>query len=170
MQHTDWQAILDWIKAIKWQTVTAVLAFVFSIYTFRKTHKLSEKQVELVEDQKRLNRMLVEKEEVEARNTKKANVSARLVKVMNNNWRVKIFNMGKAEARHVRIEFDTDSDNGILAKSDVESKFPMDRLEPQQGVDLIASLHLNSPSKIPINLIWDDDTGNDHSKTVDLTH
>ena len=44
MQHIDWRAILGYFKAIEWQTVTAVLAFVFSIYTFRKTHKLSEKQ------------------------------------------------------------------------------------------------------------------------------
>lgn len=170
MEHIDWQAIPDWLKAIEWQTIIAVLAFVSSIYTFRKTYKLSEKQAELVEDQKRLNRILVEKEEIEACNAKKADLSARLVKVTNNNWRVKIFNKGKAEARHVRVEFDTEGDNVILMKRDVESKFPMDRLEPQQGVDLIAVLHLNSPSKVPVKLIWNDDTGSDHSKTVDLTH
>lgn len=170
MQNIDWQAILGWFKTIEWQSAVAVLAFAFSIYTFRKTHKLSEKQAELVEDQKRLNRILVEKEETEACNAKKADLSARLVKVANNNWRVKIFNKGKAEARHVRIEFDTEGDNVILIKRDVESKFPMGRLEPQQGVDLIASLHLNSPSKVPVKLIWNDDIGSDHSKIVDLTH
>ena len=146
MQNIDWQAILGWFKTIEWQSAVAVLAFAFSIYTFRKTHKLSEKQAELVEDQKRLNRILVEKEETEACNAKKADLSARLVKVANNNWRVKIFNKGKAEARHVRIEFDTEGDNVILIKRDVESKFPMGRLEPQQGVDLIASLHRRPPA------------------------
>jgi hypothetical protein len=166
MWHVDLQVILDRFNAIQWQTIVAVLAFAFSIYTFRKTHKLSEKQTELIEDQKRLNKILVEKEESEAHNAKKADLSARLVKVANNNWRVKIFNKGKAEARHVRVE----SDTNILLNRDVESKFPMDRLEPQQGIDLIAAIHLNSPSKIPIKLVWDDATGNDHSKTVDLTH
>jgi hypothetical protein len=168
MYHFYWQTILDGFNAINWQSIVAVSAFVFSFYTFRKTHKLSEKQAELVEGQKKLNRMLVSKEEAEAYNAKKADLSANLVKV-GNNYRVKVFNKGRAVAHNVRVEFDTEGDS-ILMKRDVESKFPMEQLDPQQGVDLLASVHMNSPSKVPIKLIWDDATGADHSKTAYLTH
>jgi len=155
---------------VDWQTITAALALLFSVYTFWKTYKLSVKQAELLEDQKRLNRMLVEKEEADARNAKKADLSANLVKVANNNYRVRVFNRGKAPARNVRIDLATQSSDPVPITRDVDSKFPMERLEPQQGVDLIAAVHWDSPSKMPIVLIWDDDTGTDHEKTVYLTH
>lgn len=158
------------MPTIDWQTITAALALLFSVYSFWKTYKLSAKQAELLEDQKRLNRMLVEKEEADARSAKKAELSANLVKLANNNYRVKVFNRGKAAARNVRIDLTTESDESVLIASDVESKFPMELLEPQQGIDLIAAVHASTPSKIPIDLIWDDDTGTDHKKTAYLTH
>lgn len=170
MPPIDWHPVIGWLQAINWQTLAAILALLFSVYSFWKTYKISVKQAELLEDQKRLNRMLVEKEEADARNAKRADLSANLVKLANNNYRVKVFNRGKAPARNVRIDLATESDDSVLSTRDVDSKFPMEQLEPQQGVDLIASLHMNSPSKIPIDLTWDDDTGTDHRKTVYLTH
>ncbi len=150
---------------IDWQTVVALLALAFSVYTFRQTHNLAVKQAELLEDQKRLNRMLVEKEEAEAVNVRRADVSARMVKELKGS-KVKVFNAGKAAARNVRLEL-SGSGNGIqLLNRDI---FPLERLEPQQGVDLIAAVHLGSAAKMPIRLLWDDDTGDNHEKTVYLT-
>lgn len=157
------------LENIDWSIIVALLALVFSVYTFRRTHNLAEKQAELLEDQKRLNRMLVEKEEAEARNALRADVSANLVKI-GKNYKVKVFNRGKAVARNVRLVDDTADQDSFLIQSDVESKFPLENLEPQLGVELIAAIHMQSPSKLPITLIWDDDTGIDHRKTVHLTH
>ena len=152
---------------IDWQTIVALLALAFSVYTFRKAQNLAEKQAELVKGQKRLNDLWVAKEESEVRNAKRADVSANLVRLPKG-AQVKVFNKGKAEARNVRIEFN--EDESIFIRSDVDSKFPLERLEPQQGVDLIAAVHMSSPSKIPLKLLWDDDHGTNHAKTVYLTH
>lgn len=150
---------------VDWQTVVALLALGFSAYTFRKTHNLSQKQAELLEDQKRLNRMLVEKEEAEAISAKRADVSARMVRELKG-AKVKVFNAGKAAARNVRLVTDESGAGFQLLNRNV---FPLETLEPQQGVDLPAAIHLNSPSKMPITLVWDDDTGDDHEKVVYLT-
>ena len=53
---------------LDWQTIVAGLALLFSVFTFRKTQNLAEKQAELVEDQKRLNQLLLAKEKEAARN------------------------------------------------------------------------------------------------------
>ncbi|MFI4927180.1 MAG: hypothetical protein ACHP7E_05770 [Burkholderiales bacterium] len=47
--------------------------------------------------------------------------------------------------------------------------FPLETLEPQQGVDLPAAVHMGSPAKMPITLVWDDGTGQNHEKLVYLT-
>lgn len=151
---------------IDWQTVVALLALLFSVYTFRRTHNLAEKQADLIEDQKRLNQLWLAKEETEAENTKGADVSANLIR-LGKGARVKIFNKGKSEARNIRI-LDVEQ-CAVLVKTDAESKFPLERLEAQQGVDLIASIHLGSPSKVPLTLAWDDNRGANHTKTVYLT-
>lgn len=150
---------------IDWQTVVALLALGFSVYTFRKTHNLSQKQAELLEDQKRLNRMLVEKEEAEAISAKSADVSARMVRELKG-AKVKVFNAGKAAARNVRLVTDESGAGFQLLNREI---FPLETLEPQQGVDLPAAIHMGSPAKMPITLIWDDGTGNNHEKVVYLT-
>lgn len=148
-----------------WQTVVALLALGFSVYTFRKTHGLAEKQAELLEDQKRLNRILVAKEEAEAVNAKKADVSARLVRELKG-AKVKVFNAGRAAACNVRLVADESGPGFQLLNRDV---FPLERLEPQQGVELPAAIHMGSPSKMAMTLLWDDETGEDHQKVVYLT-
>lgn len=150
---------------IDWQTIAALLALAFSVYTFRQTHNLAEKQAELLEDQKRLNRILVVKEETEAISTRKADVSARMVKELKGS-KVKVFNSGKSVARNIRLIIDDSGNPFQLLNRDI---FPLETLEPQQGVDLIAAVYMGSPSKMPITLMWDDDAGSNHEKTVYLT-
>jgi hypothetical protein len=117
-----WQTLFS---KIDWQSVIAALALLFSIYTFWKQYRLGKEQAV---QQKQLNDLMIAKELVEAQNTKKADVSANLIKVGENNYRVKVLNRGKAEARNVRIE---DSASGsYLIEQDVKSKFPLERLEP----------------------------------------
>ena len=150
---------------IDWQSVVALLALAFSVYTFRRTHNLAQKQAELLEDQKRLNRILVEKEETEAANAKRADVSARMVRELKGS-KVKVFNAGKASARNVRLVFDESSEGVRLLNREI---FPLEILEPQQGVNLPAAVYLGSPAKTAITLIWDDGTGDNHEKVVYLT-
>lgn len=161
-----WKSITAAFSEIDWQTVVAALALVFSYYTFRRTQRIAEKQAGLVEDQKRLNQLLLAKEQEAASTAKRADVSARMIK-MANGYRVKVFNRGNVDARNVRILIPEETT--LLIRSDVQAKFPLERLEPQAGVELIATVHLGSPGKQSISLMWDDEHADGNTKLAYLT-
>lgn len=151
---------------IDWSALIALGTLGFSGYTFWRTQRLAEKQAELIDDQKRLNKLLLDREEEAAVSAKRADVSARVVR-MGGRTVVKVFNRGNAVAQNVRVI--VPGDNTLFVRSDVASKFPLERLEPQQGVDVIASSFLGAESKQYVTLIWDDDFAKDSEKTVPLT-
>lgn len=147
--------------------VISAFALVLSIVATVTTLRFNARQKSLIASQERLNQVLLAKEEDDSRADRSADVGANLVKVGDNRWRLKVFNRGRSSARNVAIAIDPSSD--LLNSGDVEAKFPLEVLEPQQGVDLIALVHLNSNSKQPITLRWDDDTDDGREKTVYVT-
>src|SRR5688500_4820184 len=133
------------MEGIDWGVVIAAIALIFSVYTFRKTQNLAEKQASLVDDQKRLNELLVAREEKAAVSEKRAELSANLIRLGGVKNKVRVFNKGTATARNVEISFP--EGNELVMKSEVEDKFPLELLEPHQSVDLIAVIHLSSSRK-----------------------
>lgn len=113
----------------------------------------------------KLTKQLIAKEASDAEAKARADLGANFVKLGKNSYRLKIFNRGSAPARNVRLEI-VDEDESCLVQSDVESKFPYECLEPHQGIELIASVHMESKSKQPIKLVWDDDLRSDNEKMV----
>jgi len=104
------------------------------------------------------------KEAGEAEARSRADLGANFVKI-GSNYRLKIFNRGSSNARNVRIEFD-DSEGHCLIQQDIDSKFPHESLEPHQGIELIAAIHMGSKRKQPLKLIWDDDFKSGNEKMV----
>ena len=86
----------------------------------------------------------------------KAELGARLVKVSKNNYRLKIFNRGKIEARSIEIQFPDNDGDEYLVMRDVADKFPYEVLHPQHGIEIIACMSFESKSKYRLKLIWDD--------------
>ena len=112
----------------------------------------------------RLTRRLIIKEEEAALTKLRADLGANFVKI-GKNYKLKIFNKGNAPACNVRFIFDN-TKNHCLIQQDVNSKFPHERLDPHQSVDLIATISLASKSKYSYKLIWDDDFKADNEKMV----
>lgn len=112
----------------------------------------------------KLTKRLIAKEAGDAEANAQADLGANFLRI-GKNHRLKIFNRGNAAARNVRIEL-LDADDHCLIQSDVDSKFPHECIEPHQGVELVASVHLGSKSKHPIKLIWDDEFRSNNEKTV----
>jgi hypothetical protein len=139
-------------------------AFALSAYATWKTFRFNEKQNSLIESQERLNKLLLDKEASEVVNVKRADLGANFVKLGSGKLRLKIFNRGKSSARNVSLEFPEGND--CLIQSDIDSKFPLEILEPQQGVELIASASLDTKSKHPIKLIWSDEFNAHNEKMV----
>ncbi|KAB0537871.1 hypothetical protein [Xanthomonas cissicola] len=144
--------------------VIAVAAFLLSAYATWKTYQFNEKQKGLIESQERLNKLLLEKEAGEASNTKRADLGANFIKLGSNQYRLKIFNKGKSVARNVSIEFPEGND--CLIDCDIEAKFPLERMDPHQFVELIAAVHMETNSKQVIKLHWSDDHAENNEKLV----
>lgn len=155
----NWYVMLE---RVDWQSWIAALALLFSGYTFWKQYRLEKEQAD---QQRQLSDLMIAKELAEAKSAKRADISANLIKELKGS-KVKVFNRGQARATNVRLVIDDSSKALKLLDREI---FPLEALEPQQGVSLIAAVCMNSPSKMPITLIWDDETGNNNEKTVYLT-
>jgi hypothetical protein len=96
--------------------------------------------------------------------TGKADLRATFVKYGSSRYRFKVSNLGPAAARDVRLEF-PDGNNFIL----VDERFPLELLEHHQTVELPAAVSMDTPSKLKVKLIWDDDFKTDNEKIVFAT-
>lgn len=141
--------------------VIAFGAFVVSIYTVisseLKSRKSDREQSVIKEEQDRLRKLLLDKETKSAISEMKAEIGSRLVKISNGNYRLKIFNRGKVEARNIDIHFPDNDLDEYLSKSDINEKLPYELLHPQQSIELLAWQHMNSKGKYRIKITWDDD-------------
>jgi hypothetical protein len=144
--------------------IAAVLALILSAWSMKKTNDFNRRQKEFIENNDRLNQMLIEKEAQESEAQKRADLSANFIKVGKSDYRLKVFNRGPGTATNVRVELVDQAARDMLIESDVNRKFPVPILEQHQNVDLIAGVHLGSPGRIEIALVWDDASGKDRRK------
>jgi len=144
--------------------VVAVLALVLSVVATIATIRFNNRQKSLVESQRLLNLRLLAREELDAETNRRADLSANFVKMGKSSWRLKVFNRGKAVASNVSITWPDDDD--FLIRREVEAKFPLEVLEPMQGVELLALVSFGSRSKHQITLRWSDEYSESNEKTV----
>ncbi|MCI1037724.1 hypothetical protein HWD98_09700 [Pseudomonas putida] len=134
--------------------IIASLALFFSVYATFKTVQFNNRQQEVIKSQEKLNQLLLEKETAGVELDKQADLGASFLKLGNNQYRLKIFNKGKAPARQVTIVFP--EGNEVISESDLLSKFPLQLLDVHQSVELIAAVYMGTKSKHLVRLEWED--------------
>ena len=142
----------------------ATVALLLSAYATWKTLTFNERQKSLIESQELLNQRLLAREDTEQRVGKQAEMGATFVKIGSSSYRLKIWNKGKSAARNVRIEFPDGND--CFIESDVQSKFPLEVLEPHQFVELIAAVGMDTKRKHTLSLLWSDELQTHNQKTL----
>lgn len=138
--------------------IVAFVALIVSAISLHKSNKFSATA-------DRLNRLLIEREQADGIASKRADLSANIIKVGKTNYQLKVFNRGKGVARNVRL-IDLDQGNSLLIAADIQRKFPVLVMEQHQSVELIAAITLGSRPCVHIKLLWDDETGKDNEKEL----
>jgi hypothetical protein len=121
---------------------------------------------ELVEDLKPILESYVRRgiRESASDPTRKADLRAIFVKYGSNRYKFKVSNLGPAAARDVRLEF-PDGNSYVL----VDERFPLELLEHHQTVELPAAVGMDTPSKLKVKFIWNDDFKTNNEKIVFAT-
>lgn len=143
----------------------AGLALVVAGASFALTYRFNERQKKFFENQELLNRSLLRKEDADVKGSRQADLSANLVKI-GKSYKLRVFNRGKSAARHVRIEFADAESAQAFIPSDIARKFPLEVMQPQGSVDLIAVIGVSSASKFALRLLWEDDYSESNERLV----
>lgn len=138
--------------------VIALVALIVSVFSLRKANKFGATA-------HRLNTMLIEREEAEGVASKKADLSANMIKTGKSDYRLKVFNRGKGTAHNVRLT-DLAGASSIIIPDSIQSKFPIPILEQHQSVELFAAVTMGSSLGCHIKLQWDDGAGANHEKEL----
>ncbi|RUO18005.1 hypothetical protein CWE08_12080 [Aliidiomarina iranensis] len=147
--------------------VIAAIALLFSGYATWRSRGLRKKEEELIEVQRKLNELMLDKEKREAQSANSAELGANFITLGSKKHRLKVFNKGKATAYQVSLEFPEGND--CIMNSDLEEKFPMEAMEPGQSVELIASFVMQTKRKQAIRLHWMNAEGESFEKVVHAT-
>jgi hypothetical protein len=140
--------------------IVSVIAYWDGRRVSRNSQRLFEQEVELLRGQVSAMRLATRQE-------REAKVSAKMYKEGKSSWRVRIYNAGPADARNVRVVLD--DQNSLVTNDAIREKFPMDKLEKGQSVDVYALVHMQSPSKEYLLIRWDDSVGVDRENRVEIT-
>ncbi len=109
------------------------------------------------EQEKRLNALLISREEAETMSSKRADIFADFVNPAKHSYRLNIYNRGKAPAQKIVLEVCEGEE--LFDERDLERRFPYPSLEPHQAIKVPASVHLGSPRRARILLRWEDAAG-----------
>lgn len=140
----------------------ALGALVVSVWAVITTKQFNRRQLNFERTAERLNHLLIEKEAGENQAQRRADLGVAIYKAGRSNYRMKVFNRGKAAARNVRLE--EIAEEGFLIRNDLAEKFPVPVLESHAVIELHVFFHLSSTSRTQIRLTWDDDFGADQTK------
>ncbi len=155
-------------------TIFALLALALSAIAICQTYRFNKRQVTLGESQRKLNELLLQQGMKTEADSKKADFTAECVKTVEfvngksrNSYKVHIKNVGSVAAKNVR--FKSLEEDSWFIEDDINSKFPLEKLDGGQTVKLIAAVTFESKLKQPIKLTWDDESGENHVNEIVIT-
>jgi len=165
----DWNALWAFLKDIIKDIalyLIPIAAFVVSLVALKRSSKslqvqlqLSDVEEKLKEYELALKKYELEKIEKERSEEKVACVEARVVKISNGNYRLKVWNSGNATAYNVDYEIPKEYNMLVM-----KSKTPFEYLEPGNNFEDHVIIHLQSSDKFKIITYWENENGEKNNK------
>lgn len=133
------------------------IALLLSILSFLDSRKANAVQARLLEIEKKLKSYELEERERQREETMEACIEARVMNISKNNYKMKMWNSGKATA--FNVDFTVAKEIGVFRE-----KVPYEFLEPGKSFEEIVLVHFGTPRKFSITTTWSDSSGKPHSK------
>ena len=135
--------------------IMPIAAVLVSVIALIKSNKCTQVQVKLYD--LALKKYELEKIEREVNREKKACVEARIIKISQGKYKLKVWNSGDVTAYNIDVEIPSEY-NIILMKD----KMPFEYLEPGNGFEEHVVVHMQSSRKFKIICKWEDKNGEQH--------
>ena len=139
-----------WISIFS--SLIAVVAIIVSIVSFRKSHKVERRQLQIEEAREhdrlhekylaKLTAQIVEERYVDQAQYKKKTL-------------LRIRNSGYAEARNIEVVLD---DRPVFEHPTIRGQEAITQIGPQSHFDYLISWSMNSPKPKNISIRWEDDS------------
>lgn len=146
--------------------ILASLAVLLSVYVWNEQRKLQRKQLDLQAftaalDKKQLARL--NQQEIDESRTKLS------LRRSSNGERLVLMNVGASDALGIHLHaVDPPLEQSLLIQNEVEETFPIDRLRPNEHVELLATDEDTMPSIHKFHLSWKNSDGSTGSDTVTI--
>jgi hypothetical protein len=141
-----------------------VVALGLSIVSLIDSRKASKIQDRLNEVEEKLKKYELEEKEKEREEATKACVEARIINISKGNYKMKVWNSGKATAYNV--DFAIPQEYKITIWRD---KVPYEFLESGKNFEEHVLVHFGTPDKFKLITTWTDEQGKPFSKEQLLT-
>lgn len=140
------------------------VALVLSILSFRDSRKANKVQDRLNEVEEKLKKYELEEKEKEREEATKACVEARVIKISKGNYKMKVWNSGKATAYNVDFKIPEEY-KGMVWRE----KVPYEFLESGKNFEEHVMVHFGTPNKFKVTTTWTDKQGIPYSKEQIVT-
>lgn len=139
------------------------IAIIISIFSYIDSRKAKKVQDRINKIEEKLKTYELEEKQNQKEKAQEAYVEARIIKISNNNYALKIWNSGEATAKNVNFEAPLEYSE-IFWKENV----PYEYLEPGKSFEEHIITYFGLPTKYEITTTWSDYKG-DHSKVQIVT-
>jgi len=138
--------------------IIAMIAIIISFLVLYRTRKFSELQAKVLEVQSKLGELQIKRELRDSNAEDKCELGINFVKI-GNTHRMRVFNRGPAKAHNVTVTILDGHD--LVPQNMVDQKFPVERIDKHQSIDVLAHSSFGSGSKVIAKITWKDKRGND---------
>lgn len=142
--------------------IISIIAAIISTISLVRTRELAKEQLELEKVTAELSRLQIESITEQKTDKTKPKFNVSLTK-LGKTYNFYISNTGQGSAYNVNFELIHCEDSPLFA-SELVDIFPYQEMKPSSRIKLLASLHMNSPSKYQSRILWEDESGNKHEE------